>query len=138
MQHHLSAFLEAFVAKPYKKNWLLTLARATQTDNLLRGMDALAQELDARYCLQLPTGSRHQDMSYVRQALASYKCLTSVVFSAADVGPAQTMPVEQALQAVVGSGTTSIISFIPGRVAYFEGHSIGERYLCIKEAQASR
>lgn len=133
MQQHLSAFLEAFLAKPSKKSWRLTLTRAKQTDNLLRGMDALHRELDARYCLRLPKGSRHQDAAYVRQALANYKILTSVVFSAADAGPPQTMPVEQALQAVVGSGTTSIISFIPGRVAYFEGHSVGERYLCIKE-----
>ena len=130
---HLSAFLEAFLAKPYKKNWLLTLTRAKQTDNLLRGMDALHRELDTRYCFQLPKGSRQQDIAYVRQALTNYKCLTSIVFSAADVDPPQLMPVEQALQAVVGSGITSIISFIPGKVAYFEGHSVGERYLCLKE-----
>jgi hypothetical protein len=133
MQQHLSAFLEAFVAKPYKKNWLLTLTRATQTDNLLRGMDALDRELDARYCLKLPKGSRDQDVAYVRQALAPYKVLIGVVFSAADAGLPQAMPVEQALQAVVGSSTTSIISFIPGKVAYFEGHAVGERYLCLKE-----
>ncbi|RZJ93293.1 MAG: hypothetical protein EOO60_04945 [Hymenobacter sp.] len=134
MQQHLPAFLEAFLAKPYQKNWLLTLTRTKETDNLLRGMDALHLELDARYCLRLPKGSRQQDLAYVRQALANYKFLTGVVFSSADAGSAQSMPLEEALQAVVGSSTTSIISFIPGKVAYFEGHSAGERYLCLREA----
>jgi hypothetical protein len=133
MQQHLYAFLEAFIAKPYKKNWLLAVTRAKQTDNLLRGMDALHRELDARYCCRLPKGSRHQDLAYVRQALANYKLLTGVVFSAADASSARSMSLEETLQAVVGSGTTSIISFIPGKVAYFEGHSEGERYLCLKK-----
>lgn len=111
----------------------MSLNRATQQGNLLRGMDALTRELDERYCIKLPKGSRQQDITYVRQALAKYKLTTGYLFSAADAGHPQTMPLEEALQAVVGSSTTSILSFIAGKVAYFEGHSVGERYLCIKD-----
>lgn len=133
IQQHLPAFLEAFLAKPYKKQWLRTVAQATQPEKLVRGMDALSHELDERYCTRLPKGSRQQDVSYVSQALARYKLTTGYVFSAANASQPQAMPLEEALQAVVGSSTTTILSFVAGKVAYFEGHSAGERYLCIKE-----
>lgn len=40
------------------------------------------------------------------------------------------MEVGDALEAIVGRGNGSFVCCIPGRLAYFEGESQGERYLC--------
>ncbi len=98
----------------------------------MRGMDALYRELDDRYCMPVPHGSKQQEITFVRQALAKYKLTTCYVLSSYEPFNGQVMPIEEALEKIVGSSSTTIISFLPG-VAYFEGHSVGDRYLCIRE-----
>jgi|GEM_PF-3958783 len=96
-------------------------------------MDALYRELDERYCTKLPKGSQQQNIAFVRQALAKYKLTTCYVLSAYEPFNQQTMIIEDALDQIIGSSSTTIISFLPGKVAYFEGHSPGDRYLCTRE-----
>ncbi|MGI4872815.1 MAG: hypothetical protein ACRYFX_16780 [Janthinobacterium lividum] len=133
MTQHLQAFIESFIAKRYKKAWLHDLARAKPGDNLVLGMDALYRELDERYCVELPGGSQQQEVAFVRQAVAKYKLATCYVLSAYEPFNKQTMSIDAASAEIVGSISTTIISFVPGKVAYFEGHSPGSRYFCIKE-----
>jgi hypothetical protein len=135
MEQHLKAFLESFLAKRYKKQWIETLLRTKSDCNLIQGMDALHRELDERYCTQLPKGSKQQDIVFIRKAIASYKLSACWVLSAHKDFNRQFMLIEDALNNVVGSSSTTLISFLPGNVVYFEGHSVGERYryLCIKE-----
>jgi hypothetical protein len=132
MEQHLQAFLEAFVTKRYQADWVHKLTKSKPSDNLLLGMDALYRELDMRYCKELPKGSAAQDIAFVRTALGPNKILTGYVLSADEALNRQTMPVAQALEMIVGRSNTSIISFAPGKLAYFEGHSVGERYLCVR------
>lgn len=131
---HLEAFLQSFIAKHHKYGWLLKLSKVKKNGNLLRGMDALYRHLDERFCVPVPKGSPQQEIDYVRQALSKYKLTSCYVLSADDRFHQQTMPLDEALQRIMGTSSTSILSFIPGRVALFEGHSIGERYLCIRES----
>ncbi|SMB79711.1 hypothetical protein SAMN00120144_3982 [Hymenobacter roseosalivarius DSM 11622] len=136
MEHHLTAFLEAFLAKQYKQRRLYSPASDKRKGNPLLGMDALYRELDGRYCIQLPKGTKQQQQVFVRQAVAKYKLSTCYVLSAYEPFNEQTMRIDEALDKIVGDGPTTIISFIPGKVAYFEGHSLGDRYLCIREDNA--
>ena len=130
---HLQAFIESFVAKRYRDNWLHKIAKAKPKDNLVRGMDALYRELDERYCEQLPKGNQQHEISFVLKAIAEYKLTTCYVLSSYEPFNQRTMPIGDALSEIVGNSSTTIISFLPGKVAYFEGHSIGDRYLCIKK-----
>ncbi|WP_310393116.1 hypothetical protein [Hymenobacter sp.] len=130
---HLQAFIESFIAKRYKDNWLHKIARAKPNHDIVRGMDALHRELDERYCEQLPKGSQQQEISFVLKAIAEYKLTTCYVLSAHEPFNQKTMPIAEALSEIVGSSSTTIISFLPGKVAYFEGHSIGDRYMCINK-----
>lgn len=132
MNSHLQAFLEAFLAKRYKARGLYSPASARKGNPML-GLDALWRELDDRYCVQLPSGTKQQHEAFVRQALATYKLATCYVLSAYAPFHEQTMGVEEAIEKIVGDAPTTIISFLPGKVAYFEGHSPGDRYLCIRE-----
>ena len=111
----------------------LARVKSGRASNPLLGMDALYRELDERYCAKLPRGSQQQDIAFVRQFLSNYKLTTCYVLSAYEPFNQQTMLIEDALNQIVGSSFTTIISFLPGKVAYFEGHSPGDRYLCIKE-----
>jgi hypothetical protein len=133
MNPHLQDFLESFIAKRYRESRLHSAVKASSAKkgNPLRGMDALYRELDERYCVPLPKGNQQQEIAFVRQALAKYKLTSCYVLSAYEPFNEQTMLVEEALEKIVGGSSTTIISFLPG-VAYFEGHSVGDRYLCIK------
>ena len=131
---HLEAFLQSFIAKHHQYGWLLKLSKVKKNGNLLRGMDALYRHLDERFCMLIPNGSPQYEVDFVRQALSKYKLTSCYVLSADDRFHQQTMPLDDALQRIMGTSSTSILSFIPGRVALFEGHSTGERYLCIRES----
>jgi len=43
------------------------------------------------------------------------------------------MHIDEALEAIVGESNTTIVSFLSGKVAYFEGHAVGDRYLCVRQ-----
>lgn len=133
MNPHLRDFLESFLSKRYQKGWLDSLAKHKK-GNPLRGMDALYRELDERYCRQLPSSNQAREIAFVQQALAKYKLTTCYVLSAYEPFNEQLMPIEEALQQIVGSSSTTILCFLP-TVAYFEGHSVGERYLCIRDVR---
>jgi hypothetical protein len=45
-----------------------------------------------------------------------------------------TVPLEAALDAVVGRGMGALLSCIPGRLGYFEGEVSGERYVLERRA----
>jgi hypothetical protein len=129
-EEHLQAFLEAFLGCiPTQGSRLVTKHKR---GNPLLGLDDLSQHLDKRFCVRLPNGSKQQDEAFVRQAVAPYKLTTCYVLSAYAPFHEQTMHLEEALEKIVGDGPVTIISFLPGKVAYFEGHSPGERYLCIR------
>jgi hypothetical protein len=133
MNSHLQDFLESFLLKRHKKTWLDSVMKGKK-GNPLRGMDALYRELDDRYCTLLPKGNQQQEIAFVQQALAKYKLTTCYVLSAHEPFNEQAMPIAEALQKIVGTSSTTIISFLPG-VAYFEGHSVEDRYMCIKTDQ---
>ena len=46
---------------------------------------------------------------------------------------AKFMALTSALNAVVGSNEPTIVSFVPGKLAYYEGEGFNERYLFVKE-----
>ena len=60
------------------------MAQTKQSENLMLGMDALAQELDGRYCNRLPKGNKSQEIQFIRQAFAKYKEAACYVLSADD------------------------------------------------------
>ncbi|MCR5886268.1 hypothetical protein LRS06_00470 [Hymenobacter sp. J193] len=142
MHEHLDAFMAAFLTKrtrsvalseESKKAAKRRLREERLGINPMWGMDNLWASLDLRYCTQLPKGSGEQDRAFVRQHIAKFGLQTCYVLSADTSLHQLVMPVEDAIHEVVGSSNTSIISFIPGKVAYFEGHSVGDRWLCIRE-----
>jgi hypothetical protein len=140
-EEHLAAFYSAFLAKRYRKTALEELARSQKNVRQKfcptgSSLDALGQLLDERYCQLLPKGNAQQHRDVVHRAIAKYKLTNCYVL--AEHGPydQQQVNIKEALEKIVSSGHTALISFVPGKVAYLEGHSPGERYLCVREETA--
>ena len=85
----------------------------------------------------LPKGNARQDQDAVRRAIAKYKLTSCYVLAEHEQYDQQYVSVKVALEEIVSVGHTCLIFFVPGQVAYLEGHSPGERYLCLREDEAS-
>lgn len=143
MREHWAAFVNAFIDKRYRHRYSVEESNKAAKrrlreeklgdDNPMPGMDNLWAALDERYCTELPNGSQEKEIAFIHQGVARFKLQTCYVLSARESWHQQIMTVEQALADIVGSTSTTIISFIPGKVAYFEGHSVGDRWLCIRD-----
>jgi len=141
-EEHLEAFYSAFLAKRYRKSALEDLARTQKkarhnTSPTGAGLDALGQLLDERYCQLLPKGSTQQHRDIVRRAIAKYKLTSCYVLAEHGLYDQQQVDIGEALDKIVSAGHTSLIFFVPGKVAYLEGHSPGERYICLREENAA-
>lgn len=140
---HLEAFYKSFLAKRYRKSALEELERNKKKASkkplakapTRSGLDALGRLLDERYCQLLPKGSARQDQELVRRAIAKYKLTSCYVLAEHEQYDQQYVSIEVALNEIVGVGHTSLIFFVPGQAAYLEGHSVGERYLCLREVE---
>jgi len=55
---------------------------------------------------------------------------TCYVLSSNSAFDGREMQLGDALEAIVGQGSGSFVCCVPGRLAYFEGESPGERYIC--------
>jgi hypothetical protein len=140
---HLEAFYKSFLAKRYRKSALEELEREKRRASKKplakaptgSGLDALGRLLDERYCQLLPKGNARQDQEFVRRAIAKFKLTSCYVLAEHEQYDQQYVTVEVALNEIVGVGHTSLIFFVPGQAAYLEGHSVGERYLCLREGE---
>lgn len=141
---HLAAFYKSFLAKRYRKSALEELEREKKKASKKplakaptgSGLDALGRLLDERYCQLLPKGNARQDQDFVRRAIAKYKLTSCYVLAEHQQYDQQYVSVEVALEEIVSVGHTSLIFFVPGQVAYLEGHSPGERYLCLRDDES--
>jgi hypothetical protein len=89
-------------------------------------------DLDLRYCKKLP-GAKHSQ-SHISALLRSLGAppVCYVISSNSDVDGME-LQLDDALGLVVGIGRGTFLCCIPGALAYFEGESAGERYLCRRE-----
>jgi hypothetical protein len=136
-EEQLEAFYRSFLAKRYRKSALEALARdqkkaGAKASATGASLDALGRLLDERYCQLLPTGNARQQQDFVRRALANYKLTSCYVLAEHTRYDQQYLGVEVALTELVSRGSTALLFFVPGQVAYLEGHSPGERYLCLR------
>jgi hypothetical protein len=124
---HAAAVIRAFIAPERQERFLALLASERGRDKLRRALAHLGA-LDPRYARRL-AGPEHT-VEGIGRALrnrgAPAECVLLAEEEALD---GQRMTLDEALRAVVGRGMGAFISCVPGRLAYFEGESAGERYL---------
>jgi len=89
-------------------------------------------DLDLRYCKKLAGAEQSQSrISVLLRGLGAPR--DCYVISSNSEVDGKELQLDDALHLVVGWGCGAFVCCIPGALAYFEGESAGERYLCRSE-----
>jgi hypothetical protein len=117
----------AFVSEERVQRILTLLS--TQAGRIkLRRLLAHCDCLDDRYVVPIPAD--RQDAGSIGALLRSLGAGESChLLAEAAAMDGRTMPLDDALQTLVGRGAAAVVICIPGRLAYFEGEEPGDRYV---------
>lgn len=120
-------FIRRFVIPQKRRRYLSLLESHKGRKKLLEALDHF-DELHPEYARLLPADA--QTVTQIEVLLTRKGALERchVTSSNASIDNRE-MPLRQALQETVGSGSGTIISCIPGRLAYFEGEEQNQRYI---------
>jgi hypothetical protein len=91
-------------------------------------------DLDLRYCKRLLGAEQSQSriLAFLKALGAPRVCY--IISSNSELDEME-LNLSEALDGVVGRGCGSFVCCIPGELAYFEGESQGERYLCNRKVR---
>ena len=131
MQHE-SAFVTAFVA-PARRARYLTLLETRRGRAKLRACLAHDLDLDARFARRLAHHTPAAILQLLRQEGAPELCHA---LSESNVLDGQDLQLGAALEQVVGQGCGTVLSCLPGQLAYYEAEDPGARYLLIRRKPA--
>ncbi|MGH8435071.1 MAG: hypothetical protein ACRERX_11440 [Pseudomonas sp.] len=127
MLAHEAGFINAFVVENRRERYLGLLRSAAGRTKFVKRL-AHFKELDQRFATRV-TNDRRDAQSLRDNLVARGAPASCHVISELAAIDGQEIPLESALRAVVGSGMGTIISCVPGQLAYFEGEEPGERYI---------
>jgi hypothetical protein len=124
---HETALFKAFILPNRRDRYINLLKNAKGRAKLLTTF-AHFKDLDPRYAHRIPPGAQQTDTiaADLRQRGAPSDCYVMSELRTLD---SKTLPLSEALDAIVGYGMGSFISCLPGKLAYFEGEEPGERYI---------
>ena len=126
---HSSALVRAFIAPERRERYLGLLASPRGREKLRRALAHL-RDLDPRCTHELPKGvhTPAEIEVLLRSKGAPPECVLLAEDAALD---GCRLPLADALDAVIGRGMGTLISCLPGRLAFYEGEGPGERYLLL-------
>ena len=130
MNPHESAFVEAFIVKPRRERALELLASSKNRHKFTSKVDHHGLDYVIPECIR-PIEPRHQhppDIADILRAMGAPE--TCHVIGGERDG--EDMELLTALRQIVGYGTGTVLSCIPGKLAYFEGE-IRERFLLVRK-----
>ena len=124
---HSAALIQAFVSADRRDRYLGLLS-STKGRTKLRAHLAHFDDLDPRYATRI--SATEQSVSGIASLLRQNGAPTTC-YALSEGGDldGRELPLEEALQAVVGQGIGTFLSCVPGRLGYFEREGVNERYL---------
>jgi len=124
---HETAFIDAFVEREVRERWRTKLSSRKHRGAFLHEL-AHYVRFEARFIsLVEPAKQNLQDvLSTLRKQGATDDCYAISECTRLD---GKTLKLTDALNQVIGSGVGSILSCVPGRLAYYEGEDQGRRCL---------
>ncbi len=107
--------------------YLSLLESAKGRKKIIDGLDH-CHDLDIRYANLIPASQHYVEVieKILKRKGAPNEC--HVMSSNSDIDN-QNIPLHIALSETVGQGAGTLISCIPGKLAYFEFEDVGERYI---------
>ena len=124
---HESEFIKRFIS-PEKRGRYLSLVETRKGRKKFVGALDHFDVLDTRYARLLPPSIQtlvHIE-ALLRQKGAPECC--HVISSNEDIDDRE-MLLSEALQQIIGRGSGSVVSCVPGKLAYFEGEEQNQRYI---------
>jgi len=130
MNPHESAFVESFIVKPRRERARELLASSKHRHKFTSKFDHHGRDYFMPECI-LAIGPRHQhppDISDMLRAMGAPQ--TCHVIGGDRDG--EDVELLAALKQIVGYGTGTVLSCVPGKLAYFEGE-VRERFLLVRK-----
>jgi len=129
MHPHEEATIRAFLIPPRRTRWLESLASAKRRGPCLDKLNH-CRDLDERYTTPLPSNT--DVVALLRSHGAPATCY--VLSSTKEIDGLE-MPLDEAILATHTGGWGTIVSCIPGRLAYYYDEC-GDRRMLLKRAAA--
>jgi len=125
--NHEAEFIKQFVSPARRGRYLSLIESRRGRRKFLGALDHF-DELDTRYARLLPTGVQTivQIEAFLRKKGAPERC--HVISSNIEIDDRE-MHLNEALQETIGRGFGTVISCVPGKLAYFEGEEQNQRYI---------
>ena len=123
---HEAEIVKAFIVKDRRERYLSLLSSPKGRKKFIERLPhGISDELDPRYAQRID-GSASQIEHLLRRKGAPEICYVISEDGGLD---GREMPLLEALEETVGRGMGTLISCVPGKLAYFEAEDIGERYI---------
>ena len=123
-------FAKAFLEKNARRRFLFLLKSKKGRRKILSDLDHRIT-FDRRFCHKIPNScqSSQNILEILRRKGAKENCYAISQLPSLDES---TLDLRDALDLAVGSGTGTILCCIIGRLAYYEGEEVSERYVLEK------
>ncbi len=129
-EEHEVALIQAFVNPSKRQRWL-QLAGHPERRPKLRAQLAHLRDLDERFASRF--GDGEQTLEAIRTTLLARGAPKAChLLSESAELDGRSLRLDEALQLVVGAGYGTLVSCVPGRLAYYEGEEPQERYLLVR------
>jgi hypothetical protein len=127
MNFHEEMFARNFIVPAKRQRYLSLLENPMGRSKLVFGLNH-CRDIDMRYATQVPVGQQYVDAIVDVIKTKGAPDLCHVMSSNLNTDD-QDMPLPVSLSNTLGMGCGTLISCIPGRLAYFEFEDPGERYI---------
>lgn len=131
-REHEEPLVRAFVVRPKQERMIELLAKPKRRRDIVMTL-AHFRDLDPRFAVPVPD-AQQSSAELLRLLRARGAPADRYIVSEKRDLDGQTMPLDAALDAVVGRGMGTLLSCIPGRLGYFEGEGSGKRYVLERRA----
>jgi hypothetical protein len=130
---HEAGFVNSFMVRERRARALELLSSPAKRIKLLDRLDH-RPDLDVRYCEAIPPAS--DSPADIDRLLRGYGAPDKAyVLSSSRTLDGKVLGLRGALDEIVGHGMGSVISCIPGQLAYYEGESAGDRCILRRDAR---
>jgi hypothetical protein len=127
---HEEALVRAFLVSAKQQRWLELLAKPKRRLEVLKAL-AHFSDLDPRYSLSIPAAE--QSTIGILELLRAHRAPVDCYLLSENTDFDQrTMPLADALEAVVGMGFGTLVSCVPGRLGYYEGEDPADRRILVR------
>lgn len=125
--NHSEAVIRAFIVKTKKERYLGFVSSAKNRGKFTKAL-AHFHDFDPKVLKLIPPNSQNASriLGLLKEKGAPRECF---LISESQRLDNKSMELEKALEEIVGFGLATIVSCIPGKLAYYEGEEINERYI---------